>query len=65
MLELRKPFKFDDGDIYTGEWNTISNLREGFGLIIHIDRTYFEGYYINNNANGLCKDFCDSQYYEG
>jgi hypothetical protein len=32
VLELRKPFKFDeDGDIYKGEWNKISNLREGFG----------------------------------
>jgi hypothetical protein len=59
MLELRKPFKFaDDGRIYTGEWNTISNLREGFGQLNYRDGTYFEGYYINNKANGLGKDFC-------
>jgi hypothetical protein len=38
VLEQRKPFKFDnDGKIYTGEWNIISNLREGYGQTIKPD----------------------------
>jgi hypothetical protein len=57
LLELRRPFKFENGKIYIGEWNIISNLREGFGQTIHSDGTYFEGYFKNNKANGLSKYF--------
>jgi hypothetical protein len=64
-LELRKPFKFDDGRIYTGEWNTISNLIEGFGQTILQNGTYGEGYFKNNKDNGLCKNFLNYYYYEG
>jgi hypothetical protein len=66
LLELRKPFKFyNDGRIYTGEWNIISNLREGFGQTICSKGDYFEGYFKNNKAKGLCKYFYDDKYYEG
>jgi hypothetical protein len=65
MLELRSSFKFDDGRIYTGEWNIISNLREGFGQTIRSDGDYFEGFFKNNKANGICKDFYDNRYYDG
>jgi hypothetical protein len=64
-LELRKPFKFDDGRIYTGEWNKISNLIEGFGETLLQDGDYCEAYFKNNKANGLCKLFFDDYYYEG
>jgi hypothetical protein len=54
MLEVRKPFKYNgDGRIYTGEWNIISNLREGFGVTLRADGSYFEGFCKNNKANGI------------
>jgi hypothetical protein len=66
LLELRKPFKYDDGtEIYIGEWNTISNLREGFGQVIRSDGSYFKGYFIHNSSNGLIKDFYSNSCFDG
>jgi hypothetical protein len=64
-LQLRKPFKFDDnGRIYIGEWNTISNLIEGFGQVTYMDGVYYEAYFKNSYSNGLCKQFYNNGYYE-
>jgi hypothetical protein len=64
-LELRKPFKFNDGDIYIGEWNKISNLIEGFGQMTNKDGDYGEGYFKSIFKNGLYKQFSTDYYYEG
>jgi hypothetical protein len=51
-LELRKPFKFYDGRIFTGEWNKISHSIEGFGVTILPNGDYCEGYFKNNGTTG-------------
>jgi hypothetical protein len=45
VLEVRRPFKFDDGRIYTGEWNKNLNLIEGYGQTILQDGSYSEAYF--------------------
>ena len=42
-LERRSPVTFDNGAVYTGEWNTVTGMREGRGIQHWPDGSVYEG----------------------
>lgn len=51
-IEKRKMVTFDHGIKYLGEWNKITELKEGKGLQIWPDGSQYEGFWKRNMANG-------------
>ena len=46
--------KMADKGVYFGEWNQLNNQFDGFGLLYSpMDKTYYEGYFLNGEKDGL------------
>ena len=41
-----------NGDTYFGQWNTTTNSKEGVGIMVYKNRSWYEGYWRNNLPNG-------------
>ena len=52
ILETRESTKLEDGSIYEGEWNTLTNLRHGCGKQIWQNGSIFEGNLKDGAING-------------
>jgi len=64
--EFRKIFTLDNGAIYNGEWNKITNLREGFGIQIWSDGSKYTGKWVEDQTNGYGRLIhADGDVYEG
>lgn len=56
---------FDDGNRYTGTW--VEGKKQGIGILIQIDGSYFEGFFSGGNnllGNGIAL-FANGSYYLG
>jgi len=51
-LERRSPVTFDNGSVYTGEWNAVTGVREGRGIQHWPDGSVYEGLWERDRANG-------------
>ena len=64
-LVTRGPYELDNGSIYHGQW-TKEGLREGKGIQIWKDGSKYEGYWKNDQANGLGRLIhADGDCYQG
>lgn len=46
-------YKFDNGDMYTGEWK--NGLQEGYGRYDWVNRSYYIGYFVGGHREGQGK----------
>ena len=65
-LESRAISKTESGAFYKGQWNKVSNQREGQGIQIWPDGSIYEGNWKNDKANGSGRLIhADGDFYEG
>lgn len=65
-LELRPLITFDNGDVYLGEWNKLTDKIEGKGLCFQRIGTLFEGYWLDHKAEGPIRIIYENgDVYEG
>ena len=56
----------ENGAKYEGEWNTITNVKEGRGVQIWQDGSRYDGYWSDDMANGHGRLIhADGDVYEG
>ena len=64
-LVSRLPYKFDNGDIYNGQWNK-DGLREGRGTLVWQDGSKYIGYWTNDQKNRKGRlIYANGDVYEG
>ena len=51
----KQEINFNDGSVYKGKINSITNFREGYGIQNWKDGTKYEGSWDNDKANGKGK----------
>jgi hypothetical protein len=56
----------ENGAIFQGEWDTVSNLRDGRGIVIWKNGSRYDGYFKNGKANGYGRIIhAEGDVYEG
>ncbi len=58
--------QYDNDSFYRGQWNKLSNQREGQGILIWPDGEIYEGHWMNDERNGSGRFIeADGGFYEG
>ncbi len=65
-VTLKPPKEIEEGKIYYGEWDNLTDKKHGRGIILYPDGTKYEGYLVNDKCNIKGKYTKNNEeYYEG